>query len=399
MIKKVIVFLIILALFVPNVGYAQAVTLRDEKNMLNQFIADQSKNQAQINQTNNQINAARNQINAIKKQIQEMQQEVDKMQKEIVEYNNEITEKKIQTKEIISYYQLTKSGNLYLDYAFGAETITDLIYRLSVVEQLISFNERTIRKLNEMIENNKKRTKELEAKEIEVGKKQEELAGQVTRLTGVRASLNENHVSITSQVQIYRDRIKALENQGCKDHHVIGRDCAVNNNVVGWHRPVESGYVTSEAGYRWGSLHRGLDISNRNPFSTRIFPVANGRVTARYSDAWGALTIVMEHQTVDGRYYSSLYTHLSSYAPGVVVGSKLTAFQHIGVMGNTGLSHGPHLHLEIAPCRLFNRADSNCGTWDGYVNFTRRNFDNGSWRGPRNLLWFPSTNVTFNGRG
>ena len=50
-----------------------------------------------------------------------MTEEIEQMRNDIVTYNNEIKEKEIETKEVISYYQLSQQENLYLEYAFGAE--------------------------------------------------------------------------------------------------------------------------------------------------------------------------------------------------------------------------------------------------------------------------------------
>jgi len=229
-------------------------------------------------------------------------------------------------------------------------------------------------------------------------KKQESLTQKITNLTGVKASLNENSVSVAKQIEIYKELVESYKEQGCKDNDVIGRDCAVTSSVAGWYRPIESGYVTSEFGYRWGSLHRAVDVSNKNPYSTKIYPVANGKVVAKYYDSYGALTVVMEHKTAKGQYYSSLYTHMSKYAPNIYVGRELKTTDYIGYMGATGLAYGPHLHLEIAPCRLYNQSDRNCSSWSKYVSYVTKIYNNGSFKGPRELIYFPKQNVMFSGR-
>ena len=66
---------------------------------------------------------------------------------------------------------------------------------------------------------------------------------------------------------------------------------------------------------------------------------------------------------------------MSSYAPNLYNGKKITSDQYIGYMGNTGYSFGNHLHLEVIPCRY--GIDSQCFTWNDYVAFAKRTIANG----------------------
>ena len=397
--KKLISLLLIGIILLPTI-FPKAETLKDYKKLLNKYKSEQAANKDKINKNQNEITSSNSEIESIKKEIQDISQEVENMKKQIVDYNNEIKAKEIESKEVVAYYQLSKSQNLYLEYAFGAETITDLVYRMSVVDQIVSKNTKTIDNLNAMIKANQDREVELNQKEKDIREKQNQLTSRITELTGINASLNETSVSIAGQIKIYEDLVGGYEKQGCKDDDVIGRDCAVNSNMSGWYRPIESGYVTSEFGYRWGSLHRAVDMSNKNPYNTKIYPVANGVIKAKYLDYYGALTVVIQHKDASGQYYSSLYTHMSKYAPNIYVGKKVTPNDYIGYMGKTGIGTGPHLHLEIAPCRLYDQADKNCGSWDKYVNYVKNLYNNGrsNYKGPRSYLYFPSPYVTFNGR-
>ena len=396
--KKIITSFLILGLILIPTIFPKAETLKDYKDLLNKYIAEQKANNNKINETDSQINSSKQEIENIKAEIQKNTEEIEQMRNDIVTYNNEIKEKEIETKEIISYYQLSQQENLYLEYAFGAETITDLIYRMSVVEQLVEHNKNTIEDLNNKIKANQNREVELNQKEKEMTARQEELTKKISNLTGVKASLNENSISVAKQIEIYQEIVDGYEELGCKDNDVIGKDCAVYTLTSGWSRPIDSGYVTSEFGYRWGSLHRAVDVSNKNPYNTKIYPVAVGTIVAKYYDSYGALTVVIEHKTLSGQYYSSLYTHMSKFAPNIYVGKTVTPNDYIGYMGATGLAYGPHLHLEIAPCRLYNQSDKNCSSWSKYVSYVTKLYNSGSFSGPRELIYFPKQNVMFSGR-
>lgn len=376
----------------------KAETLKDYENLLKKYQKEQANIDNQIDENDRLAKEAQQEIENNKKTLTKMSQEIEQMHIDIIDYNNEIREKTLQTKELFEYLQMTRSENVMLEYAFGAETITDLIYRIAVVKQITEFNETKINELKDMIEYNKKREIELDNKEKEMKKRQQELSEKITKLTKQNDNLNKNHVSAKEQVDLYKKQIAAYKAAGCTSNMVIGVDCLNTSNVAGWFRPTQSGYVTSEFGYRWGSFHRAVDISNKKPYSTKIYPVATGIVSNVYEDYYGALTVIIEHKTASGKYYSSLYTHLSRYSSNAEIGKKVGPNDFIGYMGDTGYAFGAHLHMEISPCRALNPADKNCGTWNKYTAYVKQQYDNGKFGGPRDFIYFPKPYVTFNGR-
>jgi hypothetical protein len=116
--------------------------------------------------------------------------------------------------------------------------------------------------------------------------------------------------------------------------------------------PQGSWVLTSPFGYRTHpvtgerSLHEGTDYAA--PDGTPIYAAADGIVAvAEYSEAWGG-HIVIDH-TVDGKPVSTGYIHMWKTGIHVSVGQKVTAGQHIGDVGSSGRSTGPHLHFEVHP--------------------------------------------------
>jgi murein DD-endopeptidase MepM/ murein hydrolase activator NlpD len=93
-------------------------------------------------------------------------------------------------------------------------------------------------------------------------------------------------------------------------------------------------------------FHSGSDFAA--PDGTPIYAVADGVVVrANYTDSGGGV-IVIEH-TVGGQRVASMYIHMWSYGIHVAAGDTVTAGQHIGDVGSSGHSTGPHLHLQIHP--------------------------------------------------
>ena len=47
----------------------------------------------------------------------------------------------------MEYYQVENGTNAYLEYVFGATSITDMVYRMSVAEQLTDYNDKIMKDL------------------------------------------------------------------------------------------------------------------------------------------------------------------------------------------------------------------------------------------------------------
>ncbi|MBE67064.1 MAG: peptigoglycan-binding protein LysM [Cyanobium sp. SAT1300] len=99
------------------------------------------------------------------------------------------------------------------------------------------------------------------------------------------------------------------------------------------------GVFTSGFGWRWGRMHKGIDIANNT--GTPIFAARDGVVAfAGWSGAYGYL---VEISHADGD--STRYAHNSRIL--VKKGQIVPQGSRISLMGSTGRSTGPHLHFEI----------------------------------------------------
>lgn len=91
-------------------------------------------------------------------------------------------------------------------------------------------------------------------------------------------------------------------------------------------------------------LHSGTDFSAED--GTPLLAAADGRVTvAEFSGGYGGL-IVIEH-TISGQTVVTAYAHMWEHGIHVQAGDTVTAGQHIGDVGSSGYSTGPHLHFEV----------------------------------------------------
>ncbi|SFB30118.1 Murein DD-endopeptidase MepM and murein hydrolase activator NlpD, contain LysM domain [Lentibacillus halodurans] len=106
------------------------------------------------------------------------------------------------------------------------------------------------------------------------------------------------------------------------------------------HWPTIGGYVSSNVGERWGSMHKGMDIAR--PSDRSILAADNGTVVSSgWDDGGYGNKIVISHNNG----MKTVYAHLSSIS--VSSGETVEKGSKIGVMGSTGDSTGVHLHFEV----------------------------------------------------
>lgn len=114
-----------------------------------------------------------------------------------------------------------------------------------------------------------------------------------------------------------------------------------------WGWPTNIPYIiTSNYGWRWGRLHRGVDISGTG-YGSPIYAAKPGVVVdVSYHNSFG-FYVTINHQN---GYYTR-YEHMANLSRYVKPGDYVKMGDTIGDMGNSGASQGTHLHFEI---------------WDGY---------------------------------
>ena len=176
-------------IFTPVVAYADGQTFGEMLDDLAQAEAELEANNNAIENNENQIDENNATIQSLRNEISAMGKEAEELQQEIVDANAEIEAKKEQTKSLIEYLQLSQGENVYLEYAFGAETVTDLIYRLSVVEQIAEYNDNMVAELETMIQENEDRKVELANRQEEYEQKMVELNNEISKIG--RASCRE----------------------------------------------------------------------------------------------------------------------------------------------------------------------------------------------------------------
>lgn len=111
--------------------------------------------------------------------------------------------------------------------------------------------------------------------------------------------------------------------------------------------PMSAGNFTLASGYGYRRdavngatrFHQGLDFAAAT--GTPVMATADGTVKHARRESVHGNVIIIDH----GYNYTTLYSHLQ--AMDVAEGDKVKRGQHIGFVGSTGKSTGPHLHYEV----------------------------------------------------
>jgi murein DD-endopeptidase MepM/ murein hydrolase activator NlpD len=112
-------------------------------------------------------------------------------------------------------------------------------------------------------------------------------------------------------------------------------------------KPVAVGMMTSPFGWRThpmlhiSELHSGVDWGA--PFGTPIFAAGNGEIEEIGLKGGYGKYVRIRHPNG----YETAYGHMTAFARGLDVGSKVRQGQIIGFVGSSGMSTGSHVHFEI----------------------------------------------------
>lgn len=380
--KKILFLLFSIFVFICFPINTSAKTLGDLKNEYNKL--EQKYNDKKNEKKNNEAQsaAASKRIDSIYVEIDQAGKDIEKLNKDIENLNKKIDEKSNQVNDLMRFFQASEGDSTYLEYIFSAESITDFIYRLSVTEQLSTYNNKLISDMHNMITQNKQNIENLHKKEESLEALQAELKQKLVVLSEEHATLDEEEESIEKDIQYNKQIIDYYIKSGCKESEDI--NTCVRGQLPAdtkmW-RPLQSGTmwstwysdVLSGTGGRCRS-HAGVDIAA--PGGTPIYAVAAGKVSvAAYSGDGYGNKVVIQHN-INGKVYTTLYGHMSSIK--VKKGDVVTKDTVIGYVGSTGNSQGNHLHLNV--CEGTKSCIMRGDTVDpgNYINFpaNKRSFSN-----------------------
>lgn len=351
--KYLSIIFVFMFIFCINKVDAKELTLNDllKQAQDNRQAYTDAKNQKEMSEKEREKaikdkEAAEKEITSIKQELPIIEEDIRKLQKSI-----EIKDKEI--KKIMEFVQVSNGESAYIEYAMGAKTFTDFIYRISVAEELSSYNKELIDGFNKDVKKLETKQQELTNKQQELEKKQQELTVLEAKLDAEIEALQEGMLTKDQEYATTISLINNMKQLGCKGNETLTKcQSKLGTPIVsvsGTHLPLAHGYLTSDYGPRTGEFHTGMDFAS-GKWGENVYPVAAGKVVAlsRLSNGCGNHIVYVYHN-IGGRGFTTSYWHLISW--NVSVGQSVTPNTVIGTIGGLGYTDacasGGHVHLNL----------------------------------------------------
>ncbi len=351
---------------------------KENENEIADLIAQKNVVDQEIQLLNTQIININEQISAYNLLIADKQDELDTAEDRLEALNQENKER-IRTME--------EEGEVsYWEVLFKANSFSDLLDRLNMVEEIAASDKRRLQELSDAANKVEEAQAELETEkgELETTKKDlddtqaemnekskeseallQELLQKADDLEALEEECKEQENAFLKQIaamEVQFNAAKQREWEAWKATSVPATTAGGGSNGSGgnsggnsggssggsggWLVPCSYTSITSPFGNRVSptsgasTYHQGVDLDTGT--GDRVYASRAGVVTvAGWGNAAGNY-VQINHQ--DG--FSSIYMHLSSFC--VSAGQIVSAGQLIGLTGATGITTGDHLHFGIS---------------------------------------------------
>ena len=364
--------------------------LEEIKDKIQQVQDDYEKNQNEIIDIINQKNVIDQEIQLLSEQLLNINDQIKSFNILIADKQDELdtAEDRFQdlnaaTKERIR--AMEEEGELtYWEVLFKANSFSDLLDRLSMVEEIAQADNRRLQELSDAANAVDQAQAELEKEKADLEVTKKELDGTQAQLDEKRAEadalvlellaradeLEALQEEFDKQKQDFLDEIaqKELEYDQAKLREweaymatytpptqvgTTGTGTPSGGGTGGsggsggsWLVPCNYTSITSPFGNRnsptagASSYHQGVDLDTGTGWT--VVASRAGVVTVAGSNRSAGNYVQIDHQ--DG--FRSIYMHLNSYS--VSAGQIVSAGQTIGTTGSSGITTGDHLHFGIS---------------------------------------------------
>ncbi|MET3697616.1 peptidoglycan hydrolase CwlO-like protein [Bacillus oleivorans] len=340
----------------------------DKKNAeISSLQAEQDRIKQEVQALDTKISETNTKINEKDQEIARKKEEISLLQAEIRELTETIEKRNELLKERARSFQRSGGALSYLDVLLGANSFGEFISRVNAVstimdadKQLIKQQEEDLAKLEKLQKQQEEELAKLETLRKELEEMKASLDSQRKEKDALMEELRQQQINIENEVMDLKEQEELLAAQEAAMAKAIKlekerlaelerqRKAAQANggsypaDTGGSFMIPSAGYVSSEFGPRWGDFHYGIDIAKGG--HVPVLAAADGVVIRSYYSPSYGNAIFVSH-SINGQIFTTVYAHLNSRSVGE--GEVVARGQQIGVMGNTGMSFGQHLHFEI----------------------------------------------------
>ncbi|WHX44433.1 peptidoglycan DD-metalloendopeptidase family protein [Bacillus pumilus] len=362
-------------------------TLKKKKSELAKLEKKESKLKKEIEKIDHKVSAATEKVAEKEKEVKQTKQEIKKLKKDIQVINDRIEKRKAIFKDRIRSMQKSGGTINYLDVLLGARSFSDFVGRVGAVTTIVEADKDMITEhendlklveqkeaeLNNQLSGLETSLKELEELKKDLSKQQKEKEKILGNVTDKKNHTHDELGKLENEQEILANQkaaVKSEEARRQKEEAKKAEQAAAEKSAPtpqsggsdqvsdtpasssGFIKPA-AGRFSSGFGGRSGGNHFGLDIAAKGTVS--VVAAASGTVTnSSYSSSYGNVIFITHN--INGQTFQTVYAHLSTRS--VSTGQRVEQGQFLGYMGNTGQSHGQHLHFEIHK-GLWNGAKSN----------------------------------------
>ncbi len=369
----------------------ESKALQAEINKLNNSKKDQQKLKSAIE---SKMAVVQKQIDACNNQIASINKMIDENKAEIEANNKKIEKDKDMFKRRLRAIQMSNTGS-NIQILLGANSFSEFL-QLSQLTASVSARDKKlmediiaeIKVLNKKLEDNNKLLEEQAAVKATIAEKQKELKSQADAIQKVINEINKNKNDIQSDKNQIDKELQQKENELNQILYGSSGGNLVNDGKFKW--PTSFKRISSYFGSRWGSFHKGVDISD-GTYGKPVYAMADGEVyickkscTHNYRKVNSSGNVYScgcgggygNYVAIDHGYYQNnplvkikaYYAHMGSVT--VSNGAKVKKGQIIGYIGSTGRSTGPHLHFGVIKSTRPNKTSNSwTDTWVDPMQF------------------------------
>ncbi len=312
----------------------------------------------QISNVQKQISLLDGEISALDSQIASKNTAIEGMEQQIVANRAEEDTVRKQLGERLN--AIAKRGNhSALQMLMSTESYADYLIKEKMMEQIAAKDQAALNALEQKLAEIHAAEEKVKTEKAGIESKKAEVEKLRASSNTKKSELNTLYTKANSVYQKDKNEVDALNKELEQTEKNIKKLLASLNSTgsytqtsMYWPVPTVRA-ISSYYGWRWGTLHKGIDVAN-GPipvYGQNIVAAADGTViyansTSTWGGGYGYYCMVDHGRDSQGRQIVTLYAHCSAMYARVgqkVVGGKTV----LGKAGSTGNVTGPHLHFEV----------------------------------------------------